>query len=217
LNLVSQAAELLRDYAGASSRTLGFGELPSGDLEPARAIEILREEPELCRQEYPRVFGLIACRECPPYETEYLPNEDTFFRMQHLADLAGFYRAFGLEPSREHPDRPDHLAAELEFAALLVQLGREAHSGAAVGADNPRGICLRARRAFLRDHLAWWVPSFTLALRRRADQGLFAECGRILAALLPIERARLDVDPPPVPLEARTSDDHPSTCEGCLN
>src|SRR5262249_16104379 len=143
------------------------------------------------RAEYDRIFGLVLCRECPPYETEYHPSAETFLRAQQLADIAGFYRAFGLEPSRSRPERPDHIALELAFMAFLGRKGREAQSGAEK-AEEVR-VCADAQRKFFRDHLAWWLPFFTTGLRHKAEHGFYAEVGRALAAFLPLERSRLNV------------------------
>ncbi len=54
-----------------------------------------------------------------PYETEYT-TPDALYKAHQLADIAGFYRAFGLEMSTENRERPDHLAAELEFMHFLA-------------------------------------------------------------------------------------------------
>ena len=65
-------------------------------------------------------FGLVLTRECPPYETEYHPSSEPFFRSQEMADVAGFYRAFGLETAQAARERPDYLGLELEFMAFLL-------------------------------------------------------------------------------------------------
>ncbi len=78
-----------------------------------------------------------------------------------LADIAGFYRAFGLgmEAAEVAPtEMVDHLAVELEFAAIL--LGREAELrglGDAEGIEVVRG----ARRRFLQAHLGGLVYRLT--------------------------------------------------------
>jgi nitrate reductase assembly molybdenum cofactor insertion protein NarJ len=56
--------------------------------------------------EYDRVFGLASLVACPPYEAEFHAAGETFFRSQQMADIAGFYAAFGLEASRNAGERP---------------------------------------------------------------------------------------------------------------
>jgi nitrate reductase assembly molybdenum cofactor insertion protein NarJ len=119
---------------------------------------------------YDAAFGLLLPKECPPYETEYCPQTFTVYRAQKPADIAGYYRAFGVEPSREQPERPDHLAVELEFMVWLIEKTWYALD------DDYRGdvmdnvtVCREAQRSFLAEHLTWWTPAFALALRRKVD------------------------------------------------
>jgi TorA maturation chaperone TorD len=149
------------------------------------------------------VFGLVLSRECPPYETEYYPSAEPFFRAQQLADIAGFYRAFGLQTAKATPERPDHLALELEFMAFLLRKERLAWASAEVNAAamEQAGICAEAQQSFFRDHLAWWVPSFVMGLRRKAERGFYWAVGQILAAFMPSERPRLGVAAPRLPLQ----------------
>jgi len=212
--IAREAADLLRaDYA-AREIPLGYGELPVEDLN-LRMLEVeLERSRGTAPTEFSRVFGLVQCRECPPYETEFQPNEDTFFRSQQMADVAGFYQAFGIRPGAGQHVRPDHLSLELEFAAYLLLRERQAR----LDAEEPVAratICRDARAAFVRDHLAWWVPAFSLALRRKAERGIYEAAGRLLAAFLPMERARLGIKPFPLPILSIVSDQEPSECEGC--
>src|SRR5262249_54779432 len=156
--LACEATDLLRDEASTRSVQLGFGELPPQHLELRPLLgELLKPVTEL-RAEYDRVFGLVVARECPTYETEYHSTSETFFRSQQLADIAGFYRAFGLEPSRTEPERVDHLALELEFMAFLLLKKRLAlaPSTVAPNAAERACICDQVQRLFFNDHLAWW-------------------------------------------------------------
>jgi TorA maturation chaperone TorD len=195
---------------------LGFGEQPPGDLDLSGLLaELLRPREEL-GAEYDRVFGLVSVRECPPYETEYCPAGEPFFRAQQLADVAGFYRAFGLTGARARPERPDHIALELEFMAHLLLKQRLADDGSPAGSERAE-VCADAARRFFRDHLAWWGSSFATGLRRRAGGGLYAGVGRTLAAFLPAERGRLGVKAPlaprrPAPVERP---EEPEGCAGC--
>ncbi|HKI32869.1 MAG TPA: molecular chaperone TorD family protein [Gemmataceae bacterium] len=217
--LAAEAAGLLRDEAAAAPAALGFGELPPDGLDLAPLLAESRRPRAELTAEYDRVFGLVPSPECLPYETEYHATAEPFFRAQQLADVAGFYRAFGLEPSRGWPERPDHLALELEFLALLLAKKRLASAGAED--DNEAAararVCAEAEDAFFRDHLAWWVPSFATGLRRKAGQGFYAALGQALAALMPAERARFGVAPPRVPLQAVLIErpEEQAGCAGC--
>jgi len=160
-----------------------------------RLAEELRAPREALRTQYDQVFGLVVPRECPPYETEYYPTEETFGRSQQMADAAGFYRAFGIEPSRSSPERPDHLALELEFMAFLLTKKRLAlgDEAAVPEAGERTDLCDRAGRDFFRDHLAWWVPAFVAGLRRKSQGGYLHALADVLAAWVLEECRRLDI------------------------
>jgi TorA maturation chaperone TorD len=213
--LIEQAAEYLRSKLEGQPQALGFGELPPEALD-VRELVAAATDPTAIGSDYLRVFGLVTCRECPPYETEYQPIEDTFFRSQQMADIAGFYRAFGLQLGAKARERPDHVALELEFLALLLMRKHHALNSAAEKTDGSAlaDICQQARASFVRDHFAWWVPSFSLALRKKAESGFFEAAGRVLAALSAIERGRLGIKPPQMPLKAKC--EAPEECEACL-
>lgn len=218
-HLACQAADLLRDEAEAPIGRLGLGELPADalTLHPLRAY--LRGPLADVQADHDRVFGLAAARECPPYETEYHPNSEPFFRSQQLADVAGFYRAFGLEPNLDTPDRPDHVALELEFMAFVLLKRRLALAAAdedPEAAENAK-VCERAEHSFFRDHLAWWLPAFAAALRRQAGHGFYVAVGMALAALVHAERRRLDVDTPSVPAGPNPVEppEELEACAGC--
>jgi TorA maturation chaperone TorD len=219
--LAAEAAGLLREEAAAAPVALGFGELPADDLDLAPVLAGLSRSRAGLAAEYDRVFGLVPSRECLPYETEYHATAEPFFRAQQLADVAGFYRAFGLEPSRGRPERPDHLSLELEFLAFLLLKKRLAASAAPADNDGAgrAQVCAEAEAAFFRDHLAWWVPSFATGLRRKAAGGFYEAVGRVLAALMPVERGRYGVPPPRLPLQAVPVEapEEQAGCAGCSN
>jgi nitrate reductase assembly molybdenum cofactor insertion protein NarJ len=106
-----------------------------------------------------RTFGLTGSL-C--YETELgMPNE--YRQSQEMADISGFYRAFGFQVGGEQRERPDHLATELEF--LYVLSLKEAYA-AERGIDEHVEVCVEARRAFLRDHLGRWIGLFAQSASR---------------------------------------------------
>jgi TorA maturation chaperone TorD len=217
--LARAAADLLRAEASTQPLDLGFGEFPVDALTLAPLLAELHRSEEELAAEYQRVFGLVLCRECPPYETEYYPNSEPFFCSQQMADVAGFYAAFGLATAQARPERPDYLGLELEFMAFLhlkkrLALGSADPNPAAV---EQAQVCDEAQRNFFRDHLAWWVPSFATGLRRKAGGGFYAALGEVLAALLPVERGRLGALPPRLPLQAAVLErpEEQAACAGC--
>jgi TorA maturation chaperone TorD len=209
------ATDLLRAEAGECSPPLGFGELPPRQLDLASLWTLGSLSMQALQAEYDRVFGLVLSRECPPYETEYDSSSEPFYRAQQLADIAGFYRAFGLQTAQAAPERPDHLALELEFMAFLLWKERMARTAADEQAAEKARVCAEAQRSFFRDHLAWWVPSFAAGLRRKAEQGFYFVVGQVLAALIPLERARLNVAAPRMPLQP-ASIERPDEQSGCV-
>jgi TorA maturation chaperone TorD len=213
-----EAADLLRAEAEAHSLRLGFGELPAGDLTLEPLLTALDRPPADLRAEYDRVFGLVFTRECPTYETEYHPNTDPFFRSQQMADVAGFYRAFGLTPTSARPERPDHIALELDFMAFLLLKKRLAQTSGEPGAVGEHvQVCDETMRKFFDDHLVWWVPSFAAALRRKAAVGLYCHVARVLAALVPLERSGFGLPPPRFPLQPQMNEqpEEALACAGC--
>lgn len=71
-----------------------------------------------------------------------------------LADIAGFYSAFGFAV---HHERPDHIVAELEFLAILLLAEADARNG---GRPDHAEIAVDAARVFLRDHVGTWVVAW---------------------------------------------------------
>jgi TorA maturation chaperone TorD len=210
----SAAADLLRAEAADRAMRRGLGELPIDMLTLGPAVEMLQDGLEELGVEYNRVFGLVPSAQCPPYETEYHAASEPFFRSQQLADVAGFYQAFGLVPAQACPERPDYLPLQLEFMAFLLLKKRLANE---VNDLDLVDICAKAEVDFFRDHLAWWVPAFTTGLRRRAGSGVYAALAQALAAFLPTERQRLGVDTPTIPVVPTRIErpEEQAACSGC--
>jgi TorA maturation chaperone TorD len=99
----------------------------------------LERKEELLR-EYDRLF---RANDVWLYSCEYIA-ENEFQRVQALADINGFYRAFGLETSC---DRPDALTCELEFMHYLILKEMKAPD------KEKRTICLDAQNKFFNEHL----------------------------------------------------------------
>ncbi len=115
------------------------------------------------------IFGHTAAGELRPYEAGYGTNH-VFQETHCLADVAGFYRAFGLDTSEARRERPDHIAVELEFMHALAL--KEAYALAHDWGEKV-DICRDTQAGFLRDHLGRWAPSFLKSLAERTRGGTF--------------------------------------------
>lgn len=212
--LVAEAASLLREEHGAEVE-LAMHELPAEDMAAEGIFAKLDESPESLETRYSRLFGFIACKNCPPCETEYFQNGEVFFRAQQMADVAGFYRAFGIEPSRATPERPDHVALELGFLAFVLMKKRLARETGRPDQWEIADRCDEIEKKFLTDHVVWWMPAFSRLLREKDPNGYFGALGRFLAAFLAIERCRAGIAIPRRRAEPSEAID-PDEDDGCL-
>lgn len=212
--ILPDAASLIRGLPDANPGKLGLGERPLADLDPSRVLERLPDSPHKLNKEYEDTFGLLVSNACPPYETEYINGKFTFQRSNALADVSGFYLAFGLTTSETHPERPDHIVQELEFMAFLIGLERHAEAGDPTLRRERQHVCRDAQTRFLREHLSWWAPAFAKLLSRESQGDFYGAVSRFLAALIPAERGLLDVEAPQQHAEPSTLE-RPEACEGC--
>jgi len=142
--------------------------------------------------EYNQLFTATESVLIPVYETEY--GMDTVFaKTKELADLNGFYLAFGLELGKDaQGERPDHLSIELEFmAALLV---KEAYARNESWNDKAE-VCLEGRKKFLKDHIGRWGPTFCIVLKRKTKVGFYATLAGLTTDLINKNLKDLNVTP----------------------
>jgi TorA maturation chaperone TorD len=213
--VLMEAARLVRECPAACAETLGPGERPLSALDPQTVLDRLPASAAGLNERFEATFGLLVSSGCPPYETEYVPAKHAFQRAQALADISGFYRAFGLRPAAVLKERDDHIVLQLEFMAFLLGLERRAAEGAAPDDSDCRDVCRRAQARFLGEHLAWWAPALARLLAREDTGGYYEAVGFLLAALVPAERALLGV-----PLSSGIAEpsrvERPEECDHCL-
>jgi TorA maturation chaperone TorD len=181
----------------------------------ARLIATPAPDAERAAASFVRLFGHTARGLVSTCETEYGPD-NAFNQPQQLADIAGYYLAFGLSPVAAGEARVDHIACELEFMDFLNRkqvtfLSDPSTDAADLGTMEATA---RAERTFLRDHLGRFGRAFASRLIAEDSDGYFGALGQALLALLTAECARLDVEAGPVDLAVRPEepDDTPMAC-----
>jgi len=160
-----------------------------GGLPASRDINL-----EKLEDAYQEVFGHTVSKHCPPYETEY-GNVHLFQQSDVLADLGGFYNAFGVAP-REGKERLDHISIQLEFLYLVTF--KEAHA-LEEGKVEEAKICREAQAVFLEDHLGRWTPVFAKRLERKNPVGIYGDAARLLDIFIEAEKKLLTTEPELVP------------------
>jgi DMSO reductase family type II enzyme chaperone len=143
--------------------------------------------------EHRRVFSNVITLDCPPYETLF-GNDHVFGQAHVMGDIAGFYKAFGLELSRDIHERLDHLSVELEFMHFLAY--KESYARCHDGADKTQ-IVVDAQKKFVKEHIGRWVPLFSRMLVKKADAGFFRHLAEFTADYIEFDAAYLGVTPQP--------------------
>lgn len=157
---------------------------------------------------YHRLFGHTALANVPPYETEY--GKDTLFQQPHeLADIAGFYRAFGLCPGVA--ERVDHITCECEFMAFLAR--KEAYA-IENNHDSMYEETKKAGRLFLECHLAKFIPSFVCRVVEEKAEGFYTVLAQLCERFVHCECGRQGVQPGSQGLPLRTMP-RPEEFGGC--
>lgn len=125
--------------------------------------EFLYPKKKELQSQYSQIFGHALSSDCSPYETSYGMSH-VFEQTWVLADVSGFYKAFGVEPSESGHERADHLSMELEFMAYLAL--KEAHA-LKTGRTEQAQLCLDAQKKFLQEHLGRWAGAFAGSLKKK--------------------------------------------------
>ncbi|MBI4602048.1 MAG: molecular chaperone TorD family protein [Planctomycetes bacterium] len=135
----------------------------------AKLLELAEAVPATIEEEHNRLLGPGG--PCPRAESDYeaacLAGKGPL-----IADVAAFYKAFAFEGARELREAPDHVAAELSFAAYL--LVKEAYAVAAGRAD-AAGVCRDALGKFRAEHLGRALPAFLARLEAAAGDGFYGQ------------------------------------------
>lgn len=167
----------VRAAAGALAEAIGDA-LDTGGLDALAA-------------DHETLFGIDGV--CAPYEGAF--ERDPFRETRLLADIAGFYAAFGAEPGGPALDRVDHAGCQLEFLAF-VGLRRLAAEEA--GDAEAAATCRDAEAALLRDHLGRFLPALCDEISAIAISPVYMSLAALARAWVADELAARCIEPRPV-------------------
>ncbi|MFZ5817532.1 MAG: TorD/DmsD family molecular chaperone [Bacillota bacterium] len=170
--LLYPVAGLLLELRGDGLLRALRASLPAEAAGMAERCQAALDGPGDREAEYNGLFGGQAVP-CPLYETEYT-GAHVWMQTQQMADIAGFYRAFGVDTPGE---RPDGLAAELEFMGLLCLKEAVAQ---AEGLYEEAALCADAQTKFLTEHLGRWLPKVVERVERLGAEGYYPELLRLV-------------------------------------
>lgn len=134
---------------------------------------------ENIRSEFVDVFGHTLSKKIAPYALEHLKNSDVFFLTQKLADLNGFYQAFGMKV--ESIERADHISTQTEFISFLLLKELIAQKDEL---DEEKEVCEKAFYDFCHDHFSDWAKMFAGNLTEKVDGEFFRLAGIFLQGFL---------------------------------
>ena len=132
----------------------------------------------------------------PPYESAY--HGRGLLMGEPVSQVLEAYRAAGLAMHRDYDALPDHVTAELEFAAYLLQQELEADQAG----DDPsstlgQGLAATEwrehQRRFWQEHLLHWLPEFLEKVTTGARQPFYRLLADLVKALVGVEERRFPV------------------------
>lgn len=135
------------------------------DLKKAINVIDIGSEKELeeLLWEYTRLFIGPYKLPCPPWESVYTSAKKLL--MQEAADqVLAIYREAGLTINTENI-MPDHIGAELNFLAVLLQRSHLERK--------QKDHCIDIAERLLSDHLLKWVPEFAEDMENAADTSFY--------------------------------------------
>jgi TorA maturation chaperone TorD len=174
--------------AAATAATAATGRLR--DKLARLAIVASEADPVATANEHVFLFGRQV--RCSPYESAYSGLSPFGDKTARLADVAGFYEAFGVGPAAAQPDMEDHIGAELEFmSALALKEAYALGEGHAEAAE----ITRRAEVTFLTDHLGRWAEAFAGEVEAATPLPFYTAAASLLAAWITAEVEALGATP----------------------
>ena len=162
----------------------------------------IHNESAVLQSAYTELLGHTVRGTCPAYELEY-GHSDILQQASDLADICGFYHAFGMTLVTESHERADHITVECEFMSVLT--AKQLYAIEA-GDDEAQQILLDAQCSFLNDHLSRWSPAWSFRLHRAAPEGFYGRAAMFLGDFIRTETARFEIPCGPELLELQPAE-----------
>jgi putative dimethyl sulfoxide reductase chaperone len=183
VSLLRAAVGWLRGSATQYEPALARLAEAGSQLTAAGSIEALED----LRIEYARLFTGPGRTAVMCYASEYLDaSEQGPGRLNGSATdyVEATYQSEGVSLVAARADLPDHMATELEFLFYLCR--REGAAWAVNDSDEAERLHRRLD-AFLRTHVALWMPRFATSVRALAQREVYAATAELLTAHLAVE------------------------------
>jgi DMSO reductase family type II enzyme chaperone len=174
--------------------------------DPARVISV-----ERAQVEFSQLFGHAVKSDRSTYELEYGAGE-VFQRVARLADLQGFYKAFGLELEHRMRERADHVSVECEFMSVMA--AKEAYAEQE-GDQEGLATVREASGRFLESHLGAWLPSLARRISEAKPGGIYGALAGFVEAFIRFECSHHGVSVGHRFLELRSADEDEETVQRC--
>ncbi|GAB7021059.1 TorD/DmsD family molecular chaperone [Halostagnicola bangensis] len=183
-------------------------------------VEAAPTDPDCVDERYSdwaTLFGFEKGGEIQQYQIEYAPGT-LVTSTDTLADISGFYKAFGLSLEPDKRERSDHLCLQLEF---LSHLSLQTASLKLDGDETGLEIVTDAQGAFLEDHLGRWIPRFSETVQEDSGVAFYRTLAELVERLVELDADRFGVEPdvfaetPPSPLEDFAGSEGDFRCGTC--
>jgi DMSO reductase family type II enzyme chaperone len=145
---------------------------------------------------------------CSHQESDFTGG-NTFQKADIMADVAGFYAAFGVRVSATQRELPDFLGAELEFLHLASWKEAEAMRR---GRRARAALCREVQEKFLAEHLGRWIPLYRDRLAASPAGPFYVALAGLVADFI---NAQGVTAAPILPVLPATAPEPAAACEGC--
>jgi TorA maturation chaperone TorD len=142
---------------------------------------------------YSRLF--LGTSACPLVETAWTGARRMAGPATELADIQGFYQAFGFTPGDVERTSADHITTELEFVAALCI--KEAWADVNGWTDEVT-VTRDAARHFLEVHPGRWASALAARIAEATDTGVYGVAASALRQAVAQACALFDARPDPI-------------------